>query len=90
MVRHGVDKNVYISYHDIQMIQDQIRKMRITINSHLDKLEQDILQELDDTADKLKSKIYKLLKQLSKNSKTVEGLQSVLHNNHKLCLLSFP
>jgi hypothetical protein len=58
------------------MIQDQIRKMRITINSHLDKLEQDILQELDDTADKLKSKIYKLLKQLSKNSKTVEGLQS--------------
>ena len=59
-----------------QMFQDQIRKMRIKINSHLDTLEQDILQELDDTADKIKSKIDKLLKQLSKNSKTVEGLQS--------------
>jgi DNA-binding beta-propeller fold protein YncE len=58
------------------MIQDQIKKMRITINSHLDKLEQDILQELDDTADKLKSIIYQLLEQLSENSKTVEGLQS--------------
>jgi sugar lactone lactonase YvrE len=58
------------------MFQDQIKKMRIKINSHLDTLEQDILQELDDTADKIKSKIDKLLKQLSKNSKTVEGLQS--------------
>jgi low affinity Fe/Cu permease len=39
-------------------------------------LEQNILQDLDDTEDKIKSKINILLKQLSKNSKTVEGLQS--------------
>jgi RNA-splicing ligase RtcB len=32
--------------------------------------------KLDDTEDKIKSKIDNLLKQLSKNSKTVEGLQS--------------
>jgi hypothetical protein len=50
--------------------------MRVKINSHLDTLEQNILQKLDDTEDKIKSKIDNLLKQLSKNSKTVEGLQS--------------
>jgi hypothetical protein len=50
--------------------------MRLKINSHLDTLEQNILQKLDDTEDKIKSKIDNLLKQLSKNSKTVEGLQS--------------
>jgi hypothetical protein len=59
-----------------QMFQDQIKQMRAKINSHLDTLEQTILQELEDTEDKIKSKIDKLLKQLSKNSKTVEGLQS--------------
>jgi DNA-binding beta-propeller fold protein YncE len=50
--------------------------MRVTINSHLDTLEHNILQKLDDTEDKIKSKIDNLLKQLSKNSKMVEGLQS--------------
>jgi chaperonin cofactor prefoldin len=50
--------------------------MRVKINSHLDTLEHTILQELDDTENKIKSKIDNLLKQLSKNSKTVEGLQS--------------
>jgi len=59
-----------------QMLQDQIKQMRVRINSHLDTLEQNILQELDDTEDKIKSKIDKLLAQLSKNSNTVEGLQS--------------
>ena len=50
--------------------------MRVRINSHLDTLEQNILQELDDTEDKIKSNIDKLLQQLSKNSKSVQGLQS--------------
>jgi len=59
-----------------QMLQDQVKEMRVKINSHLDTLEQDILQELDATEDKIKSKIDNLLTQLSKNSKTVEGLQS--------------
>jgi chromosome segregation ATPase len=58
------------------MFQDQIKQMRVTINSHLVTLEQNILQDLDDTEDKIKSKIDNLLKQLSKNSKMVEGLQS--------------
>jgi hypothetical protein len=48
----------------------------LSISSHLDTLEQNILQELDDTEDKIKSRIDKLLQQLSKNSKSVEGLQS--------------
>jgi hypothetical protein len=46
--------------------------MRVKINSHLDTLEQNTLQELDDTENKIKSKIDNLLKQLSKNAKTVE------------------
>jgi DNA-binding beta-propeller fold protein YncE len=58
------------------MVQEQIKQMRVTINSHLDTIEQNILQELDDTEDKIKSKIDNLLTQLCKNSKTVEVLQS--------------
>jgi DNA-binding beta-propeller fold protein YncE len=58
------------------MVQEQIKQMLVTINSHLDTLEQNILQKLDDTEDQIKSKIDNLLKHLSKNSKTVEGLQS--------------
>jgi hypothetical protein len=49
--------------------------MRVEINSHLDILEQNILKELDDAEDKIKSKIDNLLKQLSEQSKTVEGIQ---------------
>ena len=52
------------------MFQNQIKQMRVKINSHLDSLEQDIRQELDDTEDKIKSKIDNLL-----NQKNVEGLQ---------------
>ena len=59
-----------------ELIQDQIKQMCVTINSHLDTLEHNILQELDDTEDRIKSKIDKLLMQLSKNSKTVEGAHS--------------
>jgi hypothetical protein len=40
----------------------------------IDTLEHNILQELHDTEDKIKSKIDNRLKQLSRNSKTVEGL----------------
>jgi hypothetical protein len=50
--------------------------VRVTINSHLDTIEHNIIQELDDTEDKIKSKINNLLTQLSQNSKTVEVLQS--------------
>jgi hypothetical protein len=59
-----------------QMFQGQIKQMRVKINSHLHTLEHIILQELYDTEDKIKSKIDNRLKQLSQNSKTVEGLQS--------------
>ena len=58
-----------------QIFQDQIKQMRVKINSHLDTLEHNFLQELDDTEDKINSKIDNLLKQLSQNSKTVERLQ---------------
>ena len=46
--------------------------MRVKINSHLDTLEQNTLQDLDDSENKIKSKIDNLLKELSKNAKTVE------------------
>jgi DNA-binding beta-propeller fold protein YncE len=49
--------------------------MRVKINSHLDILERNILKKLDNAEDKIKSKIDNLLKQLSEESKTVEGIQ---------------
>ena len=49
--------------------------MRVKINSHLDTQEQNTLQELDDAENKIKSNIDNLLQLLSKNAKTVEGLQ---------------
>jgi ribosomal protein L22 len=50
--------------------------MRVKINSHLDTLEQNTLQELDDAENKINSNIDNLLKQLSKNAKNLEGLQT--------------
>jgi hypothetical protein len=49
--------------------------MSVKINSHLDTQEQNTLQELDDAENKIKSNIDNLLQLLSKNAKTVEGLQ---------------
>ena len=48
------------------MFQDQIKEMRVKINSHLNTLGQNIVQELDDTEDRIKSNIDELLRQLSK------------------------
>ena len=59
-----------------QIFHDQVKQMRVKINSHLDTLEQNILKELDDAEDKINSNIDNLLKQLSEQSKTVEGMQS--------------
>ena len=59
-----------------QIFHDQVKQMRVKISSHLDTLEQNILKELGDSEDKIKTKIDNLLKQLSEKSKTVEGIQS--------------
>ncbi len=58
-----------------QIFHDQVKQMRVKINSHLDTLEQNMLKELDYAEDKIKSKIDNLLKQLSEQSKTVERAQ---------------
>ena len=58
-----------------QIFHDQVKQMRVKINSYLDTLEQNILKELDDAEDKIKLKIDNLLKQLSDEAKTVEGIQ---------------
>ena len=58
------------------MFQDQIKHMRAKIKLYLDTLERNIIQELSDTEDKIKAKIDTLLKQLSKNSQTIERLHS--------------
>jgi DNA anti-recombination protein RmuC len=81
-IKNNIDKIMKNRQHNMsdirqqrQMFQNQIKQMRVKINLHLDTLQQNIQQELDDTADKIKAKINNLLKQLSHNSKTVEGLQ---------------
>ena len=48
----------------------------VKIISHLDTLEHNILQDVDDTEKTIKSKIDNMLQQRSKNSTTVERLQS--------------
>jgi CRISPR/Cas system-associated protein Cas10 (large subunit of type III CRISPR-Cas system) len=58
-----------------QIFHDQVKQIRVKVNSHLDTLEQNILKEVDYTEDKIKSKIDNLLKQLSEQSKTVERVQ---------------
>ena len=69
------EQNLSEIRHQRQIFHDQVKQMRVKINSHLDILEQTILKELDDAEDKIKSKIENLLKQLSAESKTVEGIQ---------------
>ena len=61
--------------HQRQIFHDKVKQMRVKINSHLDTLEQNIQKELDDAEDKIKSKIENLLKQLSEESKTIDGIQ---------------
>ena len=56
-----------------QIFHDQVKQMRVKINSHLDALEQNILKDLDYAEDKIKSKLDNLLKQLSEQS--VEVIQ---------------
>jgi hypothetical protein len=82
-IKYNIDKVTKNRQHNLlgirqqrQMYHDQIKQMRVKINSHLDTLEQTVLQELDDTEDKNKSQIDKLLQQLAQNSKTMERLQS--------------
>jgi DNA-binding beta-propeller fold protein YncE len=58
-----------------QIFHTKVKQMRVKINSHLDTLEQNFLKELDDAEDKIKSKIENLLKQLSEESKTIDGIQ---------------
>jgi prefoldin subunit 5 len=58
-----------------QIFHTKVKQMRVKINSHLDTLEQNFLKELDDAEDKIKSKIENLLKQLSEQSKTIDGIQ---------------
>jgi hypothetical protein len=60
--------------------------MPVKINSHLDTLEQNIMTELDDAEDKIKSKIENLLKQLSEESKTVEGIQRDIGLDKNVCI----
>jgi hypothetical protein len=75
-VKKNREQNLSEIRHQRQIFHDQVKQMRVKINSHLDTVEQNILKELDDAEDKIKSKIDNLLKQLSEESKTVDGRQS--------------
>ena len=81
-IKYNIDNVMKNREHNLSEIQqqrqifhDQVKQVRIKINSHLDTLEHNILKELDDYKDKIKSKIDNILKQLSEESKTVEGIQ---------------
>ena len=69
------EQNMSEIRHQRQIFHDQVKQMRVKINSHLDTLEHNFQKELDDAEDKIKSKIENLLKQLSEESKTIDGMQ---------------
>jgi hypothetical protein len=63
-----------------EIFLDQIRQIHVKINSHLDTLEHNILQELDNTGDKIRSNIDTLLKQLSMNETTTDPNVVIVDN----------
>jgi F0F1-type ATP synthase membrane subunit b/b' len=74
LVSIETDSNdVIVNIISVLSFHDQVKQMRVKINSHVDALEQNILKDLDYAEDKIKSKLDNLLKQLSEQS--VEGIQ---------------
>jgi predicted DNA-binding protein (UPF0278 family) len=62
-----------------QIFHDQVKQMRAKINSHLDTLEQNILKELDDAEDKIKSKIISRIDKSPTQSLWFVEIQSGQH-----------
>jgi DNA-binding beta-propeller fold protein YncE len=61
-----------------QHYSDEIKQIRVKINSHLDTIEQRIMGELIDVEDNVKLQIENLLTELSKRSDTTKEIQGTI------------
>jgi hypothetical protein len=58
-----------------QHYSDEIKQIRVKINSHLNTIEQRIMGDLIDVEENVKLQIEKLLTELSKRSDTINEIQ---------------
>jgi hypothetical protein len=61
-----------------QHYSDEIKQIRVKINSHLDTIEQRIMGELIDVEENVKLQIENLLSKLSKRSDTIKEIQGTI------------
>ncbi|XP_071123372.1 uncharacterized protein [Mytilus edulis] len=64
-------------------IENEIKKTRIRINNHLDKLQEDFIKQLNAVEEKENSKICQLLSSLEKNEKEIADYQENIPNIKK-------
>ncbi|CAC5403663.1 unnamed protein product [Mytilus coruscus] len=68
-------RNLAIIHDQRQRYQDDLKQIRIEINSHLDKLEQNIVRDLDATEKKAKTEIAQLVDTLVEKTKVVDDME---------------
>ncbi|CAG2231471.1 unnamed protein product [Mytilus edulis] len=61
----------------------EIKKTRITINNHLDKLQEDLMKQINELEEEGTSKICQLLSSLEKKEKEIEECQNSILNIKK-------
>jgi hypothetical protein len=61
-----------------QHYSDEIKQIRVKINSHLDTIEQRIMGELIDVEENVKLQIENVLSKLSKRSDTIKEIQGTI------------
>ncbi|OPL33555.1 hypothetical protein AM593_04533, partial [Mytilus galloprovincialis] len=64
-------------------IEKELKKTRMTINNHLDKLQKDLMQQLNELEEKENSKICQLISSLEKKEKEIKECQNSLLNIKK-------
>lgn len=84
-VQNNIEKIKSVREGNLKIIQEQrnkfqceIKQVRQQINSHLDKLEKQAIENLNSTEDKVKCKTEMLLSKLSNSSEEAEELVNII------------
>jgi hypothetical protein len=84
-MKHNIDKAVKDREGNMSLIRkqrqhysDEIKQIRVKINSYLDTIEQRIMGELIDVEENVKLQIENLLSELSKRSDTIKEIQGTI------------
>ncbi|XP_071121518.1 putative autophagy-related protein 11 [Mytilus edulis] len=79
-IRHHQQNNQSTLKEKRKEIEKEIKKTRMKINSHLDKLQEDLMKQLYGLEEKENSKICQLLSSLDKNQKEIAECQTKIGN----------